>query len=61
MTAKSLYIISITDAQNRMQSYRIAASTKAIAEAKACELAGVPADTEPATVQNTGRIDAEAD
>jgi hypothetical protein len=61
MTAKNLYIISQTDSQGRMQSYRVVASTKALAEAKACELAGVPVDTEPATFQNTGRIDAEAD
>ena len=56
---KNLYIVSINDSQGRMQSYRIAAATKALAEAEACRLAGVPTDTEPATVQNTGRIDSE--
>lgn len=56
---KNLYVISITDSQARMQSYRIVASSKALAEAEACRLAGVPPDTEPATFQNTGRIDSE--
>jgi hypothetical protein len=56
---KNLYIISISDSQGRMQSYRIAAPTKLLAEAEACRLAGVAPDTEPATFQNTGRIDSE--
>ena len=58
---KNLYIVSILDSQQRMQSYRIAASTLALAIAEACRLAGVPADTEPSTAQNAGRIDSEVE
>jgi hypothetical protein len=63
MTApgKNLYIISIVDSQSRMQSYRIAATTRTLAEAEACRLAGVAAGTETQTSQNAGRIDSEAD
>jgi hypothetical protein len=61
MTAigKNIYILSINDSHGRMQSYTIAAATKAAAEAEACRLAGVPADTETATSQKSGRIDSE--
>ncbi len=57
---KNLYIISINDSQGRMQSYRIAATTLTLATAEARTQAGVASDAEPATTQNTGRIDAEA-
>lgn len=56
---KNVYIISIIDSTNRMQSYRIAAATQTAAQTEACRLAGVPDGTEPSTFQNTGRIDSE--
>lgn len=58
---KNLYIISLNDSQGRMQSYRIAATTRTLAEAAARTAAGVASDAEPATSQNAGRIDIEAD
>lgn len=57
---KNVYIISILDSQSRMQSYTIAATTMALAQAEACTLAGVEAGTEVQTSQKSGRIDAEA-
>lgn len=57
---KNIYIISLIDSQKRMQSYHIVAATKVLAEAEACRLAGVTADTETHTAQNAGRIDSEA-
>ncbi len=58
-TGKTIYTISITDSQGRMQSYRIAASAKALAEGEAQRLASVPDTTESSTCQNSGRIDSE--
>ena len=56
---KNVYCISINDSQGRMQSYRIAAATLALATAEAQRLAGVSESAEFATSQNTGRIDSE--
>ena len=53
----NLYVISILDSANRMQSYGIAASSKANAEAEACRLAGVSPGTETQSSQNLHRID----
>jgi len=55
---KSLYIISLDDYAGRRQVYGIVAETRAAAEEKACELAGVPKGTEPATAALNHRVDA---
>ncbi len=55
---KNLYVISIDDSSGRAQSYGIVAATRAAAETKACELAGVPGGTEPQTSQTLHRVDA---
>jgi hypothetical protein len=54
----NLYVISITDASNVARSFGIVADTRAAAETKACELAGVPDGTEPQTSQTLHRVDA---
>jgi hypothetical protein len=52
-----LYVISINDAQNRMHSYGIVASTLANALAEAQRLAGVGASAEPASTQMLHTVD----
>lgn len=56
---KSLYIVSINDAQGRMQSYNIISSTMAAAVTEACRLAGVADGTEPQTAQRSCGIHSE--
>ena len=56
---KNVYLISMNDSQGRMQSYRFVAASMVLATTEAQRLAGVPDTTEPATAQNTGRIDSE--
>ena len=56
---KNLYVISILDASNRMQSYGIVATSRAAAEAEAQRLAGVASTVEPQTSQILHRVDSE--
>lgn len=54
---KNCYVISIADAQGRMHSYRIIASTLLLATAEARTLAGVAEDAETTSTQNQGPVD----
>jgi hypothetical protein len=55
---KKIYIIEIQNSKKQMQRYHIGADTRESAEAKACELAGVPAGTEPSCCMSRDNLDA---
>lgn len=55
---KKIYIIEIQDYKGQMRRLHIAADTRDAAEGKACELAGVPAGTEPSCCLSRESLDA---
>lgn len=56
---KNTYRVTLVNAQNQLVAYRVLATSMAAAIAAAQERAGVPATTDPTSVQNEGAVDIE--